>query len=213
MNEYQKIIKKYYNPQGIHFESDTEYEKLLNASENGSIEDKKELYQKTYYYICDYVSHLFEAEYMTGSFEDALQDAYLFLKAYKKTLPKTFKRFKSTMAKHIDTCFAQTELMEKLKNWHLNFEKIEDVKTVADEDVDLENAVATKLDTEALLRKASKSNTQEKTAMQYEMASQYIYEGKSPENIAKEMHCTKDQARSNIVRVLRRATEIVDREK
>lgn len=213
MNEYQKIIKKYYNPRGIHFESDAEYEKLFHGWEVGSPTDKKELYEKIYYYTCDYVAHLFEAEYLSGNFEDALQDAYIFLMEYKKPLPRTLSKLKTTVNKYITTRFEQMQAEEKEKNWHLNFEKNEDISAIIDENINTESSVLPKLDAEALFKKACQAKTEEQTDTRYQMAYRYVYEGKTPSQIAKELDCPKDQVLSNVSQVLKKSRAIVEKEK
>lgn len=213
MNEYQKIIKKYYNPRGIHFESDAEYEKLFHGWEVGSPTDKKELYEKIYYYTCDYVAHLFEAEYLSGNFEDALQDAYIFLIEYKKPLPCTLPKLKTTISKYITTCFEQMQTEEKEKNWHLNFEKNEDISAIIDENINTESSILSKLDTEELFKKSCQTKTKEQTDKRCKMAYRYVYEGKTPSQIAKELDCSKDQVLSNVSQVLKKSRAIVEKEK
>lgn len=212
MNEYQKIIKKYYNPHGIHFESDAEYEKLFHGWELGSPTDQKELYEKIFYYTCDYVAHLFEAEYLSGNFEDALQDAYIFLTEYKKPLPDTLSKFKATTNKYIITRFEKMQTEEKEKNWHLNFEKNEDVSAIIDENINTESSILSKLDTDRLFKKACQTKTEEQTDTRYKMAYRYIYEGKTPSQIAKELSCSKDQVCSNVSQVLKKSRAIVEKE-
>ena len=45
------------------------------------------------------------------------------------------------------------------------------------------------------------------------MAYRYVYEGKTPSQIAKELDCSKDQVLSNVSQVLKKSRAIVEKEK
>ena len=134
-NEYQKIVKTYYNYNPIQdgFTSEEEYHELFQAWELGAPEQSKIFYKKIAYFAFDYVAHLFEGGYMEGDFCDALQNSYMFVQSFNQPLPSTLKGFRQKMAKHIDTCFEKLESEEKTKNVYLNFDKRASIYEIPDE--------------------------------------------------------------------------------
>lgn len=125
-DDYKRYIKKFYN---FNDEQFTEEDfKILKKNP-----DEKTRIRKAFFFAIDYVAFLFSKGDLTGNFEDAIQNTYLFVKDMDSKLSKNFDEYKLKIEKTILQNFEKLNETEKKGNQYLNYNNVESLDKIKNE--------------------------------------------------------------------------------
>lgn len=230
MDQYQEYITKYYNPNKEHFASDEEYKKLYYGWQLGDPKQSTEFLKKICLYGYDCTGALYGTGMISGTFEDALQNTFIFLQDFDKPIPANMPKMRKVITSYLKMSFMDLDKSEKEANLDLNYDKdkIVDSKTVY-RTRNFEEGLTTRMNFEKLIKdtcrmhipgvhsnkvlkqngrmlpfpqnKSSKEVSDEVYNVRLKIATGYLCDNKKTKDLAKELGLSETTINNTLSKV------------